>query len=93
MRQPMLKRLPIRGDKSLRAVGVSFRPLTVLFGPNAAGKSNLVDALQPLSKIATCCRLRDAVAPPSRGTPRQSLYRRPGRPQGTGRTTGLGVLG
>jgi predicted ATPase len=36
----------------LRDVDVTLRPLPVLFGPNAAGKSNFIDALQLLSRIA-----------------------------------------
>ncbi len=39
----MLKRIKIKGYKSLVDVDVSLRPLSVLFGPNAAGKSNFLD--------------------------------------------------
>ena len=35
----MLKRIHIKGYKSLSDVAVELEPLTVLFGPNAAGKS------------------------------------------------------
>ena len=35
----MLKRVHIKGYKSLADVEVTLEPLTVLFGPNAAGKS------------------------------------------------------
>ena len=49
----MLKRVHIKGYKSLSDVEVRLSPLTLLFGPNAAGKSNFLDALQLLSKLAT----------------------------------------
>src|SRR5581483_7002379 len=64
----MLKRIKIQGYKSLVDVETELQPLTVLFGPNAAGKSNFLDALQLLSRIATSTNLRDAFAPPYRGT-------------------------
>jgi AAA15 family ATPase/GTPase len=41
----MLKRVKIQGYKSLVDVEVKLQPLSVLFGPNAAGKSNFLDAL------------------------------------------------
>lgn len=69
----MLKRVKIRGYKSLVDVEVHLQPLTVLFGPNASGKSNFLDALQLLSRIATSENLRFAFAPPYRGTPLESF--------------------
>lgn len=63
----MLKSLAIRGFKSLADVSVDFPRLTVLFGPNAAGKSNLLDAIQALSRIGTERTLTDALADPIRG--------------------------
>lgn len=65
----MLKRLVIRGFKSLDNVAVSFPRLAVLFGPNAAGKSNLLDAIQALSRIGTQRTLADALGEPIRGYP------------------------
>lgn len=65
----MLKRLAVRGFKSLRDVTVVFPRMAVLFGPNAAGKSNLLDAIQALSRIATQRTLADALAEPIRGYP------------------------
>ena len=65
----MLKRLMIRGFKSLNDVTVSFPRLAVLFGPNAAGKSNLLDAIQALSRIGTERTLADALSEPIRGYP------------------------
>lgn len=41
----MLTKLTVRNFKSLADVTVEFPRLTVLFGPNAAGKSNLLDAI------------------------------------------------
>jgi predicted ATPase len=43
--------------------------MTVLFGPNASGKSNLLDAIQGLSRIGTSRTLTDALAEPIRGYP------------------------
>jgi predicted ATPase len=56
----MLKRLKVEGFKSLQNVRLEFPPLTVLFGPNTAGKSNLLDALVILSRTATQRTLADA---------------------------------
>ena len=53
--------------------GAPFHPLTLLFGPNAAGKSNFLDALQLLSKLATSRTLKDAFEPPYRGKPLESF--------------------
>jgi len=64
----MLKRIKIQGYKSLVDMEIELQPLTVLFGPNAAGKSNFLDALQLLSRLPTSTNLRDAFTPPYRGT-------------------------
>ncbi|QSR83893.1 AAA family ATPase [Methylacidimicrobium sp. B4] len=69
----MLNRIKIRGYKSLRKVEVSLKPLSVLFGPNAAGKSNFLDALQLLSKIVSSRTLKEAFEPPYRGKPLESF--------------------
>lgn len=69
----MLNRIKIEGYKSLRKVEVRLEPLSVLFGPNAAGKSNFLDALQLLSKIATSRTLKEAFDPPYRGKPLESF--------------------
>lgn len=69
----MLKRIHIGGYKSLTDVEVSLEPLTVLFGPNAAGKSNFLDALQLLSKLGTSRTLKEAFDPPYRGNPLESF--------------------
>lgn len=50
----MIKRLRIRGYKSLKDVELTdLSRLVVLFGPNAAGKSNLLDAFDLLAHLAT----------------------------------------
>ena len=69
----MLKRIHIKGYKSLQDVELDLPPLAVVFGPNAAGKSNFLDALQLLSRLATSRTLRDAFAPPYRGKPLESF--------------------
>jgi predicted ATPase len=65
----MLNQLVIRDFKSLGNVEVRFPRLTVLFGPNAAGKSNLLEAVQTLSRIGTSRTLSDALGEPLRGYP------------------------
>ena len=52
---------------------VSLSQLVVLFGPNAAGKSNLLDALQLLSKLGTSRTVKEAFDPPYRGKPLESF--------------------
>ena len=69
----MLKRIHIRGYKSLEDVEVSLSQLVVLFGPNAAGKSNLLDALQLLSNLGTSRTIKEAFDPPYRGKPLESF--------------------
>ena len=69
----MLKRIRIKGYKSLRDVEATLEPLTVLFGPNASGKSNFLDALQLLSRMATSRTLKEAFDPPYRGKPLESF--------------------
>lgn len=49
----MLTRIEIDGFKSFEDLDVSFAPFTAIVGTNAAGKSNLFDAIQLLSALAT----------------------------------------
>ena len=49
----MLRRIRVKGFKSLADVTVELPRLSVLFGPNSAGKSNFIDAIQTLSRIGT----------------------------------------
>ena len=65
----MLRRLKIQGFKSLQGVELKLPQLTVLFGPNAAGKSNVLDAIQALSRAGTERTLSDALSEPIRGYP------------------------
>ena len=69
----MLERIRIKGYKSLSDLEVRLSPLTLLFGPNAAGKSNFLDSLQLLSKLATSRTLKEAFDPPYRGKPLESF--------------------
>ena len=69
----MLKRIKIQGYKSLVDLEVNLKPLSVFVGPNASGKSNFLDALQLLSRMATCQTLEDAFDPPYRGHPLESF--------------------
>ena len=46
-----LEKVHIKNFLSLRNVTLSFKPLTVLVGPNASGKSNTFTALQLLNRI------------------------------------------
>ena len=65
----MLRNLKVRGFKSLKDVSIDLPRMAVLFGPNAAGKSNLLDAIQALSRIGTQRTLADALGEPIRGYP------------------------
>ena len=56
----MIRRIFVDGYKSLRQVQFTVKPLTVVIGPNAAGKSNLFDALRLLSRIVTSRSLAEA---------------------------------
>ena len=69
----MIRRIRIQGYKSLRDVDVELQPLTVVLGPNAAGKSNLFDALGLLSRIATCDNIKEAFKL-HRGYPVEAFY-------------------
>ena len=69
----MLKNLTVRGFKSLKDVTVEFPRMAVLFGPNAAGKSNLLDAIQALSRIGTQRTLADALGEQIRGYPTEAF--------------------
>ncbi len=49
----MLRRLKVKNYKSLRNLDLRLGRLNVLVGPNAAGKSNILDCLAFLSELAT----------------------------------------
>ena len=69
----MLSRLRVKGFKSLADLDVRFPRLTVLFGPNAAGKSNMLEAAQMLSEIGTERTLADAFDGEIRGHPLEAF--------------------
>lgn len=69
----MLTRIRIQGYKSLKNVEVRLSDLSLLVGPNAAGKSNFLDCLQLLSKLATSRTIKEAFEPPYRGKPLESF--------------------
>jgi predicted ATPase len=69
----MIQRIKIHGYKSLKDVEIPLKPLSVLFGSNAAGKSNFLDALQLLSRITSSRTLKQAFEPPYRGNPLESF--------------------
>ena len=49
----MITRVVINGYKSLWDVDIELGALTLVIGPNASGKSNLLDALGLLSRMVT----------------------------------------
>jgi len=68
----MITRVEIDGYKSFKNFELEMKPLMVVFGPNASGKSNLLDALQLVSKAATEKNLKVAFEQ-HRGLPLESL--------------------
>jgi len=74
----MLRRIAIQGFKSLVDVELLLPQLVVLAGPNAAGKSNILDAFQMLARAGTQRTLADALAPPIRGFPAEAFTLPPG---------------
>ena len=60
----MLKKLTAKGFKSLVDVTVNLPRLAVFFGPNAAGKNNLLDAIQTLSWTSVAPTLPDVLGGP-----------------------------
>jgi energy-coupling factor transporter ATP-binding protein EcfA2 len=69
----MLRRFHVKGFKSLLDAELDLAPLVVLMGPNAAGKSNLLEALLLLSRLVTEHTLAEALAPPLRGYPLEAF--------------------
>jgi predicted ATPase len=69
----MIKRLKVSGYKSFRDLEVRFEPLSIVFGPNASGKSNLLDALSLVSRMVTQKNLKEAFEQ-HRGLPLESFY-------------------
>ncbi len=52
MKKPFLRRVRIRGFKSIAFCDVMLEPLTILVGRNASGKSNFLDALAFVRDLA-----------------------------------------
>lgn len=69
----MIRRVRVQGYKSLKDVEVELQPLTVFIGPNAAGKSNLFDALGLLSRAVISQTLAEAFKR-HRGAPLEAFY-------------------
>lgn len=69
----MLKRVKIKGYKTLADLDLELNEFSVLFGPNAAGKSNFLDALQLLGRLVKSPTLNAAFEPPYRGAPLESF--------------------
>ena len=69
----MIKRVKIERYKSFQSLDLELRPLTVIFGPNASGKSNFLDALYFLSRAVSQKNLKEAFEG-HRGLPLESFY-------------------
>lgn len=69
----MIRRLKISGYKSFQNLDIKLRPLSVIFGPNASGKSNLLDALNLLSRSVSHKNLKEAFKD-HRGFPLESFH-------------------
>jgi predicted ATPase len=69
----MIKRVKIQNYKSFQDLTVELRPLSVILGPNAAGKSNFLDALYFLSRAISQKNLKEAFEG-HRGLPLESFY-------------------
>ncbi|MFN9621693.1 MAG: AAA family ATPase [Cyanobacteriota bacterium] len=70
----MLESIHVRGFKSLREATVKLAPLVILFGPNAAGKSNLLEAILLLSRLVSERTLNEAFSPTGiRGNPLEAF--------------------
>ena len=73
----MIKRVFIKGYKSFSDLDLPLSPLTVIVGANASGKSNLLDALGLLSRMATGPSIA-AAYDDHRGLPLESFTMPPG---------------
>lgn len=49
----MLTRLEVDGFKNLRSLAIEFGPFTCIAGENGAGKSNVFDAIEFVSLLAS----------------------------------------
>lgn len=69
----MIRKFSVANYKSLKNVDVTLPNLVVVFGPNAAGKSNLFDALNLFSRLATKKNLKEAFEG-HRGVPLEAVH-------------------
>jgi len=69
----MIKRVKIENYKSFKNLSIELRPLSVIFGPNAAGKSNFLDSLYFLSRAINKKNLKEAFEG-HRGLPLESFH-------------------
>lgn len=67
----MITYIKINGFKSFQNFEMEFTPLTIVAGANAAGKSNLFDALRLLSRLAEVDRIHTAFREEQRGEMRE----------------------
>lgn len=80
----MLIRLKVDGFKNLQDVDLRFGPFTCIAGSNGVGKSNIFDAIQFLSALATGSlaeasrSVRDDKTAPYRGNEARALFQRIG---------------
>jgi predicted ATPase len=72
---PFVTRLQAEGFRSVAECDVSFGPITVLIGPNASGKSNILDIL---AFIRDCLTERTSKAVNGRGGPDELFHRNGG---------------
>ncbi len=69
----MIRKFKVTNYKSLKAIDVTLPNLAVVFGPNAAGKSNLFDALNLFSRLVTKKNLKEAFEG-HRGVPLEAVH-------------------
>lgn len=69
---PFVARLRAKGFRSIAECDLSFGPLTVLIGPNASGKSNILDIL---TFVRDCLTQRPAKAVDKRHGPDELFHR------------------
>lgn len=69
----MIRKFSVKNYKSLKDVDVILPNLVVVFGPNAAGKSNLFDALNLFSRLVTKKNLKEAFEG-HRGVPLEAVH-------------------